>query len=403
MLHDSTLELAALWHIHAGEKSLCSQLEPEDFHDKKLSTLFTIFQNLDSFSPFEVQEKVEKEFKDDKPYAWLEMIAETMYLGAPYQIVSRLKKLRARREAKTFKSTAEDETIPDEFIEKGREIGDMMRFKNSAKEEIIEEIRRVPVLQPTGFSGIDYLLNGGFEQGSLNVIAARPGVGKTAIATHMSSKIVGSGVPVCFISLEMARKSIIERFMQAFWSQEVESVRKNIGEMVSLPADFIVENPSFSINKVLNAMHANLDASVFFVDYYQLIQVPGSRESQVQQLEYISNKLKQFAFENKKVVITLAQLNRQIEQDRRNREPELSDLRGCGALEQDAHVVSFLWDKNQKERSSISEDDIEFFGGEAKKKSVGKDIHWIIKKNRTGQLGGKQLDFDYKTMSFTEV
>jgi replicative DNA helicase len=406
MLHDKSLELCALWHIHMGDKAVTRQLEPEDFSDPVLRIVFKAIYGKQEFNAVEVQNEIEDQIKEHKPYVWLEWIVESPYLGAPYQIVSALKKLRARREAKEFKSRANDEEIPFEFIDKGKEIGDMMRYKKSAVDEIIHEVQRVPDTHPTGFSSIDYLLNGGFEEGSMNVIAARPGVGKTALATHLSSLAIESGIDVCFVSLEMSRKSVIERVMQSFWNKDVSSVRKNISDMIQLPADFICENPNYSIDRVIGALTANLDAKVFIVDYYQLIQVPKSNESHVQQLEYVSNMLKQFAFENNKILIVLAQLNRQIEQDRRNREPELSDLRGCGALEQDAHVVSFLWDKNQKDRLSETKKGVDdaknFYGGVTTEASTEADLQWIIKKNRTGQLGSVPLEFNYNTMTFKQ-
>jgi replicative DNA helicase len=113
----------------------------------------------------------------------------------------------------------------------------------------------------------------------------------------------------------------------------------------------------------------------------------------------VSNELKRFALEFRKPVIVLAQMNRNIESDHSNREPELSDIRGCGALEQDAHVVSFLWNQNAKDERKTTAAKMK--GGPAAKSEPS--YWWIVRKNRNGPCGKFPLHFDPALMRFTAL
>ena len=383
------------------------QLEVGDFGNEDNMTIFRSFvEALGKSTDFNISFAEEFMPESLAGYKWLERITNSPYLAAPYQVLQRLRMLRARREAKSFKSIAPDEQIPEEFSLKSREIGQYMKPTHLTSDEIIEKIKAGVKMTPTGFPAVDSLLGGGMEHGGIFVVAARTGVGKTSFALNIAKNVAGTGKHVHFCSLEMSEERIYQRFLQCFWSAKADEVVQKIDDMAvpELAMNFTISNPHLDLSRVLATLNMHLDADLLVVDYYQLIQV-NSKEGQVQKLEYISNMLKQFAFEHRKPMIVVAQLNREIVKDRRNREPELSDLRGCGALEQDAHVVSFLWDKNEKLYGESEE------GGtsEEKKKKLGMqsdtsspDLRLLIKKNRNGKQGYVQLDFHPETMTFTE-
>lgn len=406
MISDDQAELAALWHLQAGESALAVSLEPEDFADPANKAIFSaIGKSIESdkghiMDPGVVEDIVREKFSSLKEYAWLNLINSAQYIGAPYQVIDRLRKMRARREAEEFKSIAADEDKPQEFIGKGQEIQRLVTPAHMTTDDLVAMIKEGTKVQPTGFPTVDFLCNGGVEERGLFVIAARTGMGKTAMAINIAKNIVSAGGAVHFVTLEMAPPAVLTRAMQAFWGCSAADVRKNIDDMKTLPGDLRITAPGHMLSSTLADMHGNLDCDVFIVDYFGLLRVPGIDNS-VQELERVSHELKRFAYDNKKPVILLAQLNRNMEMGG-NREPMLSDLRGTGALEQDASVVSFLWDKNaQEETKPLSADD-KVAGSSGKRSDAPQDYRWIIRKNRNGMTGMVRMHFNKQHMLFTE-
>ena len=394
MNNDRSLELSALNMIHFGEKVLCKQLETDDFTDGLLKDLFTWFKNED-FDPSAVQEKYENKY-NGVPYCWLTEIIDSQYVGAPYQIVKRLKILRARREAKNFKSKAQDEGIPQEFHDKSKEIQSMLSSRMDSVDDIVERIKSGVPKIPTRFKRMDYLCKGGIEEGGIMTIAAMEGTGKTAMAINIAKNVVSDGSDVCFITLEMSKDGILTRFMQCFWEQTEDKVREHIDDMKNLPARFHVVDAGYDINTIISTMMQFLDCKLFIIDYFDLI-TSSERENRTTQLEINSHKIKEFAFDNKKSVVVLAQISKELQKSTSNREPILADLHGTSALSKDSHTVSFVWDKNAK---AVESDSV---GSSFKeKKETNKDLRWIVKKNRNGLLGSIMIDFKPEIMTFTE-
>lgn len=408
MLKDRTLELSALMLVLTGDPLLARQLAPEDFSDETLADILGwLQQSMDKSNTVNitsVQDKFDKKYKHD-PYTWLSWINEAPYMGPGYQVIERLRELRARREAKKFAVSGDSpDKFPEQFRSKGREIEQLITIHRPSMQEIALQLMAGVNVTPTGYSEMDEMLNGGIEDGGMMVIAARPGKGKTALAINIAKRLVANKKGVFFGSLEMPQDRILERFFQVFWEETSAGVRRKAQEMAQMDATFTIEQLSYDIDRIIATMTANLDHDIFILDYYQLIQMSG-KESQIQKLELISNRLKQFAFENKKPLIVLAQLNRSIETDTRNREPEMSDLRGCGALEQDAHIVSFLWSPEDKaQRDDSKKSTAEKLANKAPQKKPGDNYtHWIVRKNRNGRIGTVYLDFKPQTMTFSEA
>jgi len=393
MLNDPKLELAALQQLQWSAEPLASQLEPEDFGTPEYKKFFTCMVFHDGFIDCSATEE-----KIKNNYAWLDEIANARYMGAPYQLLHRLRVLRARREARQFKSKAQDENIPQEFMQKSEDITRMLQTRGETKEDIVQRIQKgVPKIQ-TGFTRFDSLCLGGIEHGGMAVIAAMPGVGKTALAVNIARNVINEGKSVCFLSLEMASEAITTRLLQCFWGETVNTVKKHAHDMVNLPADFHALMPSNNIDTLLGEAMLYLESDIFIIDYFDLINEKGV-DSQSSRLESISHKIKNFAFRHKKPIIVLSQFNKDLEKSSSNREPVLSDLHGTSALAKDAHIISFLWDKNAKD--SQSKDGDEYLEN-PKANTAQKDLRWIIKKNRNGINGMVYMEFDPTIMTFIE-
>jgi replicative DNA helicase len=266
---------------------------------------------------------------------------------------------------------------------------------------------------PTGFPALDEML-GGLQYGDFIVIAARPSMGKTALALSMLDAIgIEEKTPAAFFSMEMSRLQVAQRMLCARAQVNMSKLRHGklgeherdmeiprlqlaAGNMRGCPV-FIDDTPGMTVMEVrakarrLKAMH---DIRVVFVDYMQLMhdRVAG-KENRQQEIATISRGLKALGRELNIPIVALAQLNRQVE-GRTSKRPMMSDLRESGAIEQDADVVILLhreeyyWDKKQRTEKS------EEYG-----KIQGK-AELIIDKQRNGPTGVVELHFNQQFARF---
>jgi replicative DNA helicase len=252
----------------------------------------------------------------------------------------------------------------------------------------------------TGFKDLDDLL-GGFQKSDLVILAARPSVGKTALALDMMRHAaLVEGKTVAFFSLEMSKTQIMDRLlgMQSgipFW--EIRTGRLSDKKFVKLAdtmgelADgniFIDDQAGQHINALRTkarrlALERGLD--IIFVDYLQLMH-GNSKESRTLEVGEISQGLKNIAKELDIPVVGLSQLSRAIEQ-RQSRRPQLSDLRESGSIEQDADVVMFI-------------DREEVWDPETENKGTGE---LIVAKHRNGPTGLVKLAFVNEIASFRNL
>lgn len=252
----------------------------------------------------------------------------------------------------------------------------------------------------TGFKDLDDLL-GGFQKSDLIVLAARPSVGKTALALDMMRHVaLVEGKTVAFFSLEMSKVQIMDRLlgMQSgipFW--EIRTGRLSDKKFVKLAdtmgelADaniFIDDQAGQHINAVRTkarrlALEKGLD--IIFVDYLQLMR-GNSKESRTLEVGEISQGLKNIAKELDIPVVALSQLSRAIEQ-RQSRRPQLSDLRESGSIEQDADVVMFI------DREEVWDPETENKG----------TAELIVAKHRNGPTGLVKLAFVNEIASFRNL
>lgn len=210
---------------------------------------------------------------------------------------------------------------------------------------------------PSGLDALDRLL-GGFRRGELIYIAARPGMGKSALLQQIAGHIAGTGIPVGIVSWEMNQESITTRLLsgesglpylaildrrlnETQLTTYVAAVGKVDRWPIYIEDDVMAATPS-GLRRVAHQLRFEHDIQALFVDYIQLMHADWRLDNRVQEISLISRQLKALAMELNIPVVALSQLSRAVEQ-RSDRRPMLSDLRESGSLEQDADIVGFIY------------------------------------------------------------
>ncbi|OGR95234.1 MAG: hypothetical protein A2V88_12935, partial [Elusimicrobia bacterium RBG_16_66_12] len=220
--------------------------------------------------------------------------------------------------------------------------------------DVLEERSADPgtTILPTGFHGLDAVL-GGMHRGGLYLVAARPGQGKTSLATNVARNVAARGAAVAFFSLEMSTFEIAVRVLCAEASVSFEDVRtdragvEEWGRMVeavqtlaALPL-FVNDRPTLRVPDMRAIARRVPRLGLVVVDYLQLMTSARTRQNRQEEVAEVSRTLKLLAKELRIPVLACAQLNRDAER-RSDKRPQLSDLRESGALEQDSDVVVLL-------------------------------------------------------------
>ena len=263
------------------------------------------------------------------------------------------------------------ETGADELLDKAeRQIFGIMTEKTDVSsvpvseviKDSIEEIdsmyqRKESIIGiPTGFHQFD-IMTAGLQPSDLIIIAGRPSMGKSALATCIAQHAgIEEGIPTVMFSLEMAKRQLAQRMLCSHAKVDFQKVRTgflsqsdwpkltNAASKLSEAPIFIDDTPAISILE-LRAKSRRLknqyDIKLIIVDYLQLMRGPSRSENRQQEISEISRSLKTLARELNVPVIGISQLSRAVE-SRSDRRPQLSDLRESGAIEQDADVVLLL-------------------------------------------------------------
>lgn len=246
----------------------------------------------------------------------------------------------------------------------------------------------------TGFGSLDSML-AGMQDSNLIILAARPGVGKTAFALNIARHVaVEEKLPTCIFSLEMSKEELVDRLLVRqglidAWKlktgqlsdPDFDSLSEAMGVLAEAPL-YIDDTPGLTVTELrTKARRLQVDKGIRFiiVDYLQLMH-GYSRENRVQEVSEISQGLKNLARELKLPILAAAQLNRQMEA--RGGKPRLSDLRESGSIEQDADVVMFLYREDEDNREMVN---------------------LSIEKHRNGPTGQMNLYFNGKQVSFFDV
>lgn len=223
---------------------------------------------------------------------------------------------------------------------------------------------------PTGFADLDETL-AGMQDSNLLILAARPGIGKTALALNIAQNAAFKyKLPVGFFSLEMSREELMDRLLVAqaeidAWKmktgrldeEEFSRLSDAMGELYETPL-YIDDTPGMSILEMrtkARRLQAEHGLRLIIVDYLQLARPVRSLDNRVQEVSEVSQGLKNLARELKVPVLALSQLSRQVE-SRGIKRPQLADLRESGAIEQDADVVMFMWRENDEDLTNMNLD-----------------------------------------------
>ena len=276
---------------------------------------------------------------------------------------------------------------------------------------------------PTGLRDLDDKL-GGLHKSDLVIIAGRPSMGKTALATNIAfnaaRKIQNEGkkTTVAFFSLEMSSEQLSTRILaeqSRITSNDIRRGRisedqfdkfietsKDISE---LPL-YIDETPAISIAALSNRarrIKRLYGLEMIVIDYIQLMTATSRKDGRVQEISEITQGLKALAKELAVPVLALSQLSRAVEQ-RDNNKPQLADLRESGSIEQDADVVMFVYrEAYYLERKEPRPATVEYAEWQAKMSEVSNVAEIIVGKQRHGPTGNIFLEFEAMFTKFKDI
>ena len=319
---------------------------------------------------------------------------------------------------------AQSEKKITEVTEK-RRVGDFQRADQVAK-KLSEELASLKTATsddtvtgtPTGFPRLNVLTHG-FQPGEFIVLAARPGIGKTALSLNLAyNATTKANCPVAYFSLEMPANMLFKRLVSADADVEFDNLITGYGlnpnkrlklqqscERMAQKKIYVDDTSGIKlldlVAKCRKLKAQEPDLGLIVVDYIGLVTTSGKTKSESRQLEVqmISQTLKKLALDLKVPVIGVAQLNRNVE-NRIGGEPQLSDLRESGSIEQDADIVMMLHEKKfstgakankldqhneevakaQEQIAGASSDDVKL-------------VDLFIRKNRSGRMGVVHLLF----------
>lgn len=257
---------------------------------------------------------------------------------------------------------------------------------------------------PTGYKDLDNIL-AGFQRSDLFILAARPSMGKTALALNLAHNVaIDAKEPVLVFSLEMSKEQLVDRLLAMesgvdAWAlrtgnltdADFEKIGQAMGTLSEAPI-FIDDTPGITVSdlrtKARREAHSR-KLGLIVVDYLQLMSGGGryaDTGNRVQEISEISRGLKGIARELNVPLVALSQLSRSVE-SRPDKIPQLADLRESGSIEQDADVVAFIFRE-------------EYYNPETDRKKIT-DI--LIKKHRNGPTGAIELYFDNEKQRFRSL
>lgn len=255
--------------------------------------------------------------------------------------------------------------------------------------DAIQQGQQLPSIS-TGFYDLDIVLNGGVHRGDLVIVAARPSMGKTALAAQIATNIARSKIPALIFSLEMSDTQLFGRMLsdrsQISTSElyggklndnQFTKILDSIEDLSGLPIAFVDASnitPNAIALMAREYKRKQGDLGVIVIDYLQLMA--GEGDNRNFELSKITRQLKGLARELDTSIVLLSQLSREVEK-RNNKRPISSDLRDSGAIEQDADVIAMLYRD-------------EYYNPDTKDRGIAEVI---VTKHRNGATGTVKLLF----------
>jgi replicative DNA helicase len=252
---------------------------------------------------------------------------------------------------------------------------------------------------PSGFTDLDRITSG-WQRSDLIIVAARPGMGKTAMTLNIARNAAASGFPVAIFSLEMSNEQLVSRIISSEIGLEGKKLRSgNLSdaewailnnkipdlEKLQIYTDDTPGINAFELRAKCRRLKKQYNIELIIIDYLQLMtggnNKSGNRE---QEISSISRALKSLSKELNVPVIALSQLNRSVEVRGGDKRPVLSDLRESGAIEQDADIVSFIYRPEYYGFETWNDETEEPCQGQAE---------FIVAKHRNGELKNIRLKF----------
>ena len=440
--HDSEAEKAVLGAVFLDPEAIIDAsdvLQPDDFYEHANRIVFQAMLNISDreevIDPVTLQDELKKNNQVDDIGGIAYVTELSMATPTAAHVTYYAKMVKRKAILRNLISTSQ--RIIQNAIEGSDDVTDILDdaesqimgvsqdnasggFKsihdvlNTAMEEInsIPDDGNMVTGLPSGFSELDKMTTG-FHDDELIILAARPGVGKTAFALNVAQFVgLKTDKTVAMFSLEMGAEQLVQRMLASeglIDSQHLrtgqltdEEWRKLVVAAGSLDntSIYIDDTPGIKMSEIrakarrLAKEKGNLGLIV--IDYLQLIEGPRS-ESRQQEVSAISRQLKKLAKELHIPVIALSQLSRSVEQ-RQDKRPVLSDIRESGSIEQDADIVAFLY-RDDYYRDERDEDD----EGEVEAEADNGEVEVIIEKNRSGTRGTVKLMFSKPYNRFSNL
>lgn len=419
--------LGAMMIDKKGVDEVIDILSPEAFykdaHKHIFESIFKLFENSEPVDLLTVSSQLKKDQKLDLVGGDFYLISLTQRVSSSAHIEFHariiLQKYIQRSLIKISNEIIEeayDETkdvfdLLDNAEAKLYEVtqGNVKKSTESAQSLVIQAKKKIEEISnkeglsgiPTGFDKLDKLTSG-WQPSDLIIVAARPGMGKTALTLTMARNIaVDFNQPVAFFSLEMSSVQLITRLISSETGLSSEKLRtgkldahewtqlnEKVKTLEKAPL-FIDDTPSLSIFDLrakARRLASQYGIKMIMIDYLQLMTAGGSKNggNREQEISMISRNLKALAKELSVPVIALSQLSRAVETRGGSKRPLLSDLRESGAIEQDADIVSFIY---RPEYYKIDEWD-----DEERSPTEGQG-EFIVAKHRNGGLENIRLKF----------
>jgi replicative DNA helicase len=436
------LEIAVLGAMMIDKKGIddvIDILHPDAFYDKKhqeiYAAIYTLFQNSEPTDLLTVSQQLRKDGKLDLVGGDFYLINLTQKVASSAHIEYHARIILQKYIQRKLISISSDiiETAYDETVDvfdlldlaEGKlfEVtqGNLKKGSEDAGDLVKQALKKIQDISnqegmsglETGFSKLDALTSG-WQPSDLIIIAARPGMGKTAFVISMAKNMaIDFGHPVALFSLEMSSVQLITRMISSETGLTSEKLRKGnlepheweqlnvkVKKLSDAPI-FIDDTPSLSIFDLrakARRLVSQHGVKIIVVDYLQLMTAGGSAGkgggNREQEISTISRNLKALAKELAVPVIALSQLSRAVETRGGSKRPLLSDLRESGAIEQDADIVSFIFRPEYYGVTEWDDDDHTPCEGQGE---------FIVAKHRNGGLENIRLRFTGHLAKFSDL
>jgi len=427
--------LGAMMIDKKGIDDVIDILHPEAFYEKKhqeiYAAIYALFQNSEPIDLATVSHKLTTEGKLEVAGGnfYLIQLTQKVASSAHIEFHSRiiLQKYIQRRLitiSSEIIENAYDETtdvfdLLDDAEGKLFEVtqGNLKKGAEVAESLVQQAINKIQEISnkegmsglATGFTKLDALTSG-WQPSDLIIIAARPGMGKTAFVISMAKNMaIDFNQAVALFSLEMSSVQLITRMISSETGLTSEKLRKGnlepheweqlnvkVKKLSDAPI-FIDDTPALSIFDLrakARRLVSQHDVKILIIDYLQLMTAGGSNGNREQEISTISRNLKALAKELNIPVIALSQLSRAVETRGGSKRPLLSDLRESGAIEQDADIVSFIFRPEYYGMTEWDDDDHSPCEGQGE---------FIVAKHRNGGLDNIRLKFTGHLAKFSDL